>query len=247
MSDSTSRLLGRRIAFSRTRTVALNVSTLIERRGLHADSDARLLDAYRMLRTQVLQRLATRGWNSLAIVSCVAGEGRTTTAVNLASAIAADPEHAALLVDADLRSASVAPMFGIAATPDLVDCLTGEAEIADALVHPGVARLTLLPTRRYALSTELLASDRAERLFEELNARYADRVVVYDLPPLLACAEALTVLREVDAALLVVRDGTTRRDDLLHALELLGDTPLLGTVMNAGREVRVPEREETRR
>ena len=190
--------------------------------------------------------MVPRGWNSVAVVSCAAGDGRTITAVNLAIAVAADPEHAALVVDLDLRSAGVAKALGVTAKPDIVDYLFGEATLADVLVHPDIDRLTLLPARELASAAEVLSSKRAEALFSELHGRYSDRMVIYDLPPLLTCSEGLTVLPAVDAVIVVVRDGVTRRDDLLRLFDLIGDKPVLGTVMNAALERRVGERDRRR-
>lgn len=231
--------LGKQIAFTRTRGMRTDPEALARHRILNAGTDVRIVDAYRMLRTQVLQRMVPRGWNSLAVVSCATGDGRTTTAVNLGISIAGDPEHAALVVDLDLRSAGVARALGSVAKPDLVDYLFGEASLADVLVHPDIDRLTFLPARELASAAEVLGSRRAEGLFAELHGRYSDRMVIYDLPPLLTCSEGLTVLPAVDAVVVVVRDGVTRREDLLRLFDLIGDKPVLGTVMNAALEHRV--------
>lgn len=234
---------GTHIEFTQTRSLRTDSNVLAQRRILNAGTHPKIVDAYRMLRTQVLQRMVPRGWNSLAIASCHAGDGRTTTAVNLAIAIANDPQHSALVVDLDLRTAGVAKAFGIDVRPDIVDYLFGDAEVVEALVHPDVERLTFLPARELASAADALRSKRAETLFAELRGRYRDRIVIYDLPPLLTCAEGLSVLPAVDAVLVVVRDGMTRRDDLLRLLEMIGDKPILGTVLNATLAQRVVERD----
>lgn len=238
----TAPLPGKHIAFSRTRREPTHPTALGQRRIHNAGSDVALVDAWRMLRTQVLQRLQPRGWNSLAVVSCAAGDGRTTTAVNLGIAIAADPEHAALVVDLDLRTAGVAAALGLQPSPDIVDLLLGEASFEDVLLHPGIERMTILPARPFYGAAELLGSRQVEAQLAQMHGRYRDRVVIYDLPPLLTCAEGLTLLPAVDAVLVVVRDGATRRDDLLRLIELLGDKPVLGTVLNAAADRRVVER-----
>jgi len=69
-------------------------------------------------------------------------------------------------------------------------------------------------------------------LAKELKARYPDRFVIYDLPPLLSCDDALVFLPRLDAALLVVCEGLTRGGDVRRAIELLGERKLLGTVLN---------------
>lgn len=240
-------LPGMHIAFSRTRSEATSARALGQRRIHNAGSDVRLVDAWRMLRTQVLQRMQPRGWNSLAVVSCASGDGRTTTAVNLGIAIGADPEHAALVVDLDLRTAGVARALGLQPSPDIVDLLLGEAAFEDVLLHPGIERMTILPARPFYNSAELLGSRQVGAQLAQIHARYHDRMVIYDLPPLLTCAEGLMLLPAVDAVLVVVRDGATRREDLLRLFELLGDKPVLGTVMNAATDQCVVEDASSRR
>jgi Mrp family chromosome partitioning ATPase len=69
-----------------------------------------------------------------------------------------------------------------------------------------------------------------------MRERYKDRVLVFDLPPVLQADDALAFVRHVQAVLVVVGEGRTRRDDLLRTLELLRDVPIIGTVLNGTRE-----------
>jgi protein-tyrosine kinase len=79
------------------------------------------------------------------------------------------------------------------------------------------------------------------RFFRSIKERYPNRIVIYDLPPVLATDDALSFLPQVDAALMVIGEGRTRREDLLRCLELLRDTPILGTVLNGSRRERSAE------
>jgi Mrp family chromosome partitioning ATPase len=90
-------------------------------------------------------------------------------------------------------------------------------------------------------SSELISGAGARALFREIKERYANRIVIYDLPPVLATDDAISFLPQVDAALMVVGDGRTHREDLLRCLELLRDTPILGTVLNGSRRERSAE------
>jgi Mrp family chromosome partitioning ATPase len=191
-----------------------------------------------MLRTQVLRRLEKLGVNSLAVVGAAANTGKTLTAINLAIAIAAEPEHTALLIDLDLRKPSVHRRFGIEPAVGIEDCLRRGRALSDALVRlGGYDSLVLLPARERSLdSSELLSSRRTEELIIELRNRYKDRVLVFDLPPVLQADDALAFARHVQAVLVVVGEGRTRRDDLLRTMELLHDVPIIGTVLNQTRE-----------
>jgi len=101
------------------------------------------------------------------------------------------------------------------------------------LVNPGVQRLVIAPTTRpVESSSELLSSERAHALVAELRERYPARIVVFDLPPVLAADDTLAFLPNVDAVLLVMRDGKTLQRDVQRTLELISGTPLIGTVLN---------------
>jgi protein-tyrosine kinase len=81
-------------------------------------------------------------------------------------------------------------------------------------------------------SSESLAGPRAQELVAELRARYADRIILFDLPPILGADDALGFLPMVECGLMVAAEGATRREDMLRSMELLRRTPLVGTVLN---------------
>lgn len=195
---------------------------------------------YRLLRTQVMRRLEQWGANTLAVISPRANEGKTLTAINLAITLAADPNRTALLVDLDLRRPSVASRFGIIPETGIEDCLQGRAPVEQALVRPrGYDRLTLLPARAADESAfELLGTARMGELVAELRTRYTNRVVVFDLPPVLEADDVLAFARHMQAALLVISEGRTRREDVSRSLQLLGEVPVVGTLLNASRTSR---------
>jgi Mrp family chromosome partitioning ATPase len=74
----------------------------------------------------------------------------------------------------------------------------------------------------------------------ELRERYPDRLLVFDLPPVLGSDDALAFLPQVQCALVVVAEGSTRRDDLLRCMELLRKIPVVGTVLNRATDVTSP-------
>lgn len=199
--------------------------------------------AYKLLRTQVLQKMKREGLRSLAVVSADEGDGRTTAAINLGIAIGEDADHTALVVDLDLRRPAVAQSFGIAVRDGVERCLRGECDVGTLLVAPrGYRGLTLLPAAGpVAQSSELIASVRARSVLAEISARYANRIVLFDVPPLLATDDALALLPAVDAVLLVVHEGRTPRAHVERALALLSRTPVVGTVLNASRELTVDD------
>lgn len=190
--------------------------------------------AYRMLRTQVLQRLDAHAWRSIAIFSPGADEGKTTTAINLAVSLASDQLHTVLLVDFDFRSPALGDCLGLAPEVGGDDVLMRRAPLEDSLYHPqGFERLVVLPARAaLANSSEILAGPDSRELVAELRARYPERVIIFDLPPVLRADDALSFAPLVECGLVVAAEGRTRRNDLSRTIELLRDTPLLGTVLN---------------
>jgi len=193
---------------------------------------------YKMLRTQVLRRLDKLNVNSLVVVGTATDTGKTLTAINLAIAIAADPGLTALLIDLDLRRPSIHRRLGLEPAVGIEDCLRHEQPLADAMLRlGGYDRLVVLPARQRSLdSSELLSTRHTDNTVMEMRNRYRDRILVFDLPPVLEADDALAFARHAQAALIVVAEGRTRRDDLLRTIELLHDVPIIGTVLNGTRE-----------
>ncbi|MGA2399429.1 MAG: CpsD/CapB family tyrosine-protein kinase [Steroidobacteraceae bacterium] len=190
--------------------------------------------AYRMLRTQVLQRMDARVWRSLAVFSPGPRDGKTTTAINLAVSLASGRRHTVLLVDLDFKRPSLAPSFALQPEFGVDDVLSGHAKLQDCLYHPeGFERLVLLPARStLGNSSEILAGPHSRDLVAELRGRYKDRIIIFDLPPVLNADDALAFAPLVEAGLVVAAEGRTRRNDLVRTIELLSATPLVGTVLN---------------
>jgi Mrp family chromosome partitioning ATPase len=196
-------------------------------------------DAYKMLRTQVLKRLDQLNANTLAILSPSAGDGKTSTAINLAVAIAAERNRYVLLVDFDFRNPSLYRRLGLKTPVGVEDCLQSNHSIHTAMVKlAGYDRLTLLPARnRVENSSELLAEARTAEAVAEMRGRYVNRIVIFDLPPILASDDALVFSRLVQAGLIVVCEGRTKREDVTRSIGLLNELPIVGTALNASREL----------
>ena len=191
--------------------------------------------AYKLLRTQALQRLDREGWQTVAVVSPGAGEGKTLTAINLAISIGSSRSHTALLVDLDWRRPSVHKYFDYHPEHDLGGHLRGEHGLEAVLVNPGLSRFCFLPcSEPVDGSSEQLAS--LGSFVAGLKARYRNRIILFDLPPLLGIDDAISFLPHVDCVLLVVQEGKTRRQDVARCLELVDRETLLGTVINRSRQ-----------
>lgn len=225
---------GLSILYSKTRIVEPDSALLERNKIIGSGADDATGNAYKLLRTQILHRMKEHNWQSLAITSPGEGEGRTTTAINLAISLARDVNHTVLLVDLDMRRPTVAKYLGFNPVAGIDDCLLDNVPLHEALFNPGIERLVVLPCRNaFASSSELLSSPSMQRLAEELKARYPERLVIYDLPPLLLRDDLLAFSPHIDAALLVAREGKTRKADLQRAMEMLKTVNVVGTIMNA--------------
>ena len=236
-------VLPRPIVYTRTRSLDIPLSVLRQRRVMAAYDKGPFVDAFKILRTQVMQRLREHDWNVLGVTSPGQGEGKTLTAVNLAVSLAMETAQTVLLVDANLRNPSVHEVFGLDDYPGLTEYLLDNELLEDLLVHPGIGRFVLLPGgRAISNSTEILTSPKMLALVEELKHRYPARIVIFDLPPLLHTADVLAFSPYTDALLLVVEEGKTTAEEVQRALSLVKNSrPVLGTVLNkAGQLAATP-------
>ena len=225
------------IEYTQTRTIKVSKDFLREQRIVSGLEQGVFTDAYKILCTQVLQKMRDNNWNALAVTSPGENEGKTLTAINLAISLAMEVDQTVLLVDADLRHPSVHQYFGQKPGPGLSDYLTSGMPLEDMLIHPGIGRFVILPGGKpLSNSSEMLGSPRMAQLVQELKTRYPSRIVLFDLPPLLSAADALAFAPYVDAALLVVAEAKTKTEDITRAAGLLGSTNLIGTVLNKSLE-----------
>jgi capsular exopolysaccharide synthesis family protein len=175
--------------------------------------------------------------NSILVTSPNPGEGKTTTAINLAVSISRKVDRTVLLVDGNIRKPTIHRYMGLDDTMGLGDYLLGRAGIPELLVNPGMEKLVILSGGTpLTNSLELLSSPRMEAPAEEMKARYRDRIIIFDSSCLPAYADAQALSGYVDGVLLVVESEKTAAKDLEKALEFLTGRRIIGTVLNKARE-----------
>jgi len=218
--------------------VSVDRARLTEARVVLPDEPGIAPQAYRMLRTQVLQRVRQHGVRTLGVISAIDGEGKTLTAVNLALGIAAESNQNVLLVDLDLRRPSVASLLGLPVEQGLEAWFAGVASIGDICRGiEGIERLEVIPTLAPVRgSSEALASRRTQEMLLDLKTAQRDGLVILDLPPVLLTDDFLTVSSLLDGVILVASEGITKRDDITRVREMLGPVRLVGTVLNRASE-----------
>ena len=225
------------IVYTKTRSVDGSTDLQRENRILSAMEHSEYADAFKILSTQIMQRMDEHQWSSIAITSVGEDEGKTTTAINLGISIAREIEYTVLLVDTNLRRPELHKYFGITPELGLADYLQGDIDLADILIKPGgIDHFVILPGGAPAMnSTELLGSPKMCSLVEELKDRYPKRIIMFDLPPVLNTADTLSFVPCVDCALIVVEDDATKENELKRTVDLLSVTNIIGTVLNKAK------------
>ncbi|MCB1529588.1 MAG: CpsD/CapB family tyrosine-protein kinase [Rhodospirillales bacterium] len=197
---------------------------------------SREADIFRFLRTQILQAMQKSGLKTLAITSPNYNDGKTTIAANLAVSISQDLKQTVLLADLDLRKPSLHNYLKLEQKFGLTDYLKGKASVQECLLRMPFERLSIFPAGQAVdKSSETLGSPEMKKLATELKTRYADRVIIYDMPPLLAQDDPLVFLPHVDAVLLVIKEGVTTTDEIKRCLDILSSAKVIGTVLNSVR------------
>lgn len=224
--------------YCRTRITSLDRRRLLDHRIVAVDETHSMVDIYKLLRTRILHRTRPTGANTILVTGFSRGEGKTTTAANLAVTLAKDSRQTTLLVDLDFRRPSIGPLFGLAADlPGLDTYFANGTPLEDIFVCPGLERLTVLPAgNAVPRAAELMGSPKMEALIRELKTRYPDRYIIFDAPNLNDCPDPLIVAEYVDAILLVARAGHTTREMIRSAMELVPKAKVLGVVLNAAPE-----------
>lgn len=172
--------------------------------------------------------------NLVMVVSALAGEGKTFTALNLSLSIAMERDTTVLVVDSDVVKPTLSRSLGLGERPGLTDLLQEDSlSVSDVIVNTNIPKLKVLSAgRTSAHSTELLASKRMERLAEELSSRYPDRIVIFDSPPLLVTSQACVLSQQMGQILVVVEAGRTAHSAVREAIGLLDTDKAIGMVLN---------------
>ena len=192
-----------------------------------------MAESFRSLRTSVLLSTAPRPPQTLLVTSAQMGEGKTSTATNLAMSFA-QRQGPVLIIDADMRRPSVAKTLGVGNEKGLSSFLTGAHSLDDVLIqYERIPNLWILPAGpRPPDPAELISSHMMDATLKDLLKRFTQ--IVIDSPPLLLVTDAVILSAMVDGVILVVSSGTTARGALSRAHRILENagSRVLGMVLN---------------
>jgi capsular exopolysaccharide synthesis family protein len=211
-----------------------SASDVNKRRISMLQPDSYVAEQFRALRARIDALASQRPVKTLSVCSALAGDGKTTAAVNLAMVTSLSVDRRVLLIDCDLRKPKVHTALGIRPELGLAEVLTGEATAAKAIVRVEGSNLDVLAVRgRPTNPSELLGSMTMRKLLDELAERY-DRIVL-DTPAVLGVPDAKAVSEICDGIVMVVRADATAQHDIEAALEILDRSKVLGLVLNGVR------------
>ena len=178
-------------------------------------------EAYKLLRANIMFSFSDEGrGHVIGVTSSVQSEGKSSTACNMAYALAESGARV-ILVDADLRRPSIASKLGLNRAPGLTNSLVAKGDYKELLQRSNLApEMEVLTSGDIPPNpSELLGSNRMERLIEELVKHY--EYVIVDLPPVNVVSDAIAMSRMLDGVVMVVRGGVSEQRMLAEAMRQL--------------------------
>ena len=200
-----------------------------------ADDRSAIAEAFRELRTNLQFLEVDDPPRVLVVTSSLPSEGKSTTAINIALALA-EAEHTVVLVDGDMRRPKVAEYLDLIGSVGFSTVLAGRASLHEVLQKTRFPGLTVLTAGAVPPNpSELLGSQAAKKVLSELRGGF-DYVIV-DSSPLLAVTDAAILAAESDGVLMIAKFAKTKREQLAHAIGNLANVgaPILGAMFTMCR------------
>ncbi|MBS1807156.1 MAG: CpsD/CapB family tyrosine-protein kinase [Acidobacteria bacterium] len=217
-------------------TICLDETRLHTRLVLFTDPQSSGCEQYRTLRTQVFHAAEKQLTQVILVTSAVAGEGKTSTILNLAWAIAQSREKRVLVIDSDLRRPSISSYLGLDFELGFGEVLNEVSEALPSIVRVADSTLYILSSSRAeAQPAELLSKERVGETLAELR-KYFDYILI-DAPPVVAFADARLLANHADAVIIVVRAGLAGHSTVERAIEALPHNRILGVVLNGADQM----------
>ena len=190
-----------------------------------------------MLRTRLRRAMSDRGWTRLGITSPNKGCGKTFLSCNLAFSFARERAFRTLLIDMDLRRPSVGQILGMDDAPWAGDMIGAPEKVIEGLLRIDQGLAVLANDRPVPASAEFLQDPLMTQALAGLRTALAPDLILYDLPPILACDDVLAFQDELDGILLVARGGLTTSEEIRQVERLIEDKlPLVAVVFNEAED-----------
>ncbi len=199
----------------------------------HFDPKSPISESYRTLRTNLAFTRVDNKMKAILITSAGPKEGKSTTVSNLAITLA-QLGSKVVLVDSDLRRPVIHAIFGMEKEDGLTDYIMGNIPYEKTLKKSLLDNLLIVTSGTLPPNpSELLGSQVMEEFIEKLKAEFD--IILFDSPPVIAVTDAAILCSKIDGAFIVVSAGSTNRDAILRAKQLLENvhTQILGAVLNS--------------
>jgi Mrp family chromosome partitioning ATPase len=226
---------GAQAAWRAFEPLVINPKTVVRNR-LVAFSSGEDAIPYDMLRTKVLQQAKKNNWRRIALVSPRSGCGKTTTAANLGFSFSRMSELRTMVLDFDLRRMGLGKVLGQSVKSGMSSVLQRQVPFSDVgLCHDGNVVFGL-NSQTGRNPSEILQSQMASDVLDELEQTYEPDIMLFDTPPLMSSDDSHGFLRAVDCALLLVVAEQTPMDQIDVAERQLSElTNVMGIVLNRCR------------
>jgi succinoglycan biosynthesis transport protein ExoP len=202
----------------------------------YTDPNSPGADRFRFLRMRLRELWNTKKLRTLLITSPLPEDGKSTIALNLATALADGGKRSVLLIEADLHRSPLTEQLKLKIGPGLGECLEGGLNPLSAIRRLGPLGWYLLRAGQpHSNPTDLLQADSLSVVIQKLSAHF-DWILI-DAPPVIPLTDALSLARQANGSLLVARAGRTPREALEKAITLLGRQQVVGVVLNGVEEL----------
>jgi len=195
-------------------------------------------EAYRHFALRLQRKLKETGARSVLVTSAARGEGKTTTACNLALALASMSSGRRIaLIELDVRRPSASQALGVTPAAGIERVLAGRTRLADACLHTQLPELDLyLASEPARDALGVISAPTTGALLRDLVRQYD--LVIVDSPPVLPVPDVPLLASHVDAVLLVARNGISRLEALRETIESLGAEKVIGVFLNEAKTPR---------
>ena len=211
----------------------LGMVPAVQDTAVFSDLQSLVSESYRTIRMGLKFAASQKPLRTVLVTSAVPGEGKTTTAANLAVMLA-NMGDKVLLVDADLRRPAIHKRFGLDNSTGLGSVVLGQAELSSAVRsaagQPNLSVLTAGPS--FPNPAEVLSSERARQVLASLRDRYD--LILMDSPPVMSVTDPLILSEMSDGVIIVAKGGATSRVAVRQACQSLEkiNSAIIGVVMN---------------
>ncbi len=226
------------VAESPQNGLQVNMSSVIsawdERFFNAVNTDPFIPEVFKILRSRILYPGNDKpAPKKIMVTSAVPGEGKTFVSANLGVSFAQGMDQYSLLVNCDLRRPYLSNLFGMDGSRGLVDYLRDHKDINALIQKTSINKLSILPSGKPPINpAELIGSSRMQTIVEELSGRYADRIIIFDSPPVQVASETVVLAEHLDGVILVVRQGGASKSQVKKVIDKLSPERIIGIVFN---------------